>query len=109
MRLVCSFESGLKCFAALRLHDVSVECSPCELLFLAVRAPAGFPSPPGDDIEEPIDLGQWLVENPATSYVMRVEGYSMSGAGIGDGDDAFPSHPPDASRPHSPRPTMWRP
>ncbi|CDO37966.1 hypothetical protein SPHV1_470057 [Novosphingobium sp. KN65.2] len=25
---------------------------------------------------------------------MRVEGYSMSGTGIGDGDDALPSHRP---------------
>mgnify|MGYP003483233111 CR=1 FL=1 len=57
-----------------------------ELPVLLTHVPAGFPSPAADDIEEPIDLGQWLVEQPAASYVMRVEGYSMVGAGIGDGD-----------------------
>ncbi|MEJ8631435.1 S24 family peptidase [Sphingomonas sp. I4] len=30
--------------------------------------------------------GAWLVEHPAASYIMRVEGGSMAGAGITDGD-----------------------
>lgn len=51
-----------------------------------VSIPAGFPSPAQDDIEEPINLGDWLVEHPAASYIMRVEGHSMLGAGISDGD-----------------------
>jgi DNA polymerase V len=37
-------------------------------------------------MEEPIDLGAWLVEHPAASYIMRVDGQSMAGAGINDGD-----------------------
>ncbi len=37
-------------------------------------------------MEEPIDLGAWLVEHPAASYIMRVDGVSMAGAGINDGD-----------------------
>ncbi len=37
-------------------------------------------------MQEPIDLGAWLVEHPAASYIMRVDGRSMSGAGINDGD-----------------------
>jgi DNA polymerase V len=37
-------------------------------------------------MEEPIDLGTWLVEHPAASYVMRVDGHSMADAGINDGD-----------------------
>lgn len=37
-------------------------------------------------MEEPIDLGAWLVETPAASYIMRVDGHSMAGAGINDGD-----------------------
>jgi hypothetical protein len=37
---------------------------------LLVSASAGFPSPAQDDMEEPINLGEWLVEHPAASYVM---------------------------------------
>lgn len=53
---------------------------------LIAQVDAGFPSPAADDLEEPIDLGQWLVEHPAASYVMRVAGSSMSAANISDGD-----------------------
>ena len=53
---------------------------------LIAQVDAGFPSPAADDLEEPIDLGQWLVEHPAASYVMRVAGSSMSAANIADGD-----------------------
>ena len=71
---------------ALRLHDVSFELVPCEVPFFLVHTQAGFPSPAQDDMQEPIDLGAWLVEHPAASYIMRVDGRSMSGAGINDGD-----------------------
>lgn len=37
-------------------------------------------------MEEPINLADWLIEHPAATYVMRVDGYSMTGAGITDGD-----------------------
>jgi len=59
---------------------------PHEMPLLLVRTPAGFPSPAQDDMEEPIDLGAWLIERPAASYIMRVDGHSMEGAGIADGD-----------------------
>ena len=71
---------------ALRLHTVPIAMDPLEARLLLCSTPAGFPSPAADDLEEPIDLGQWLIEHPAASYVMRVDGHSMTGAGIGDGD-----------------------
>jgi DNA polymerase V len=70
----------------LRLHDVPFELVSCEVPFFLVHTQAGFPSPAQDDMQEPIDLGAWLVEHPAASYIMRVDGRSMSGAGINDGD-----------------------
>ncbi len=70
----------------MRLNEVSWELVPREARILLCRTPAGFPSPAQDDMEEPIDLGAWLVEQPAASYVMRVDGHSMTGAGINDGD-----------------------
>ena len=48
--------------------------------------PAGFPSPADGEEDDPIDLGAWLMEKPAASYLMRVDGYSMSEAGVNDGD-----------------------
>ena len=71
---------------ALRLHDIPYELMPREVPLFLCRTPAGFPSPAQDDMEEPIDLGAWLVEHPAASYVMRVDGRSMARAGINDGD-----------------------
>lgn len=68
------------------LQPVPFELITPELPILLVRASAGFPSPAQDDMEEPINLGDWLIEHPAASYIMRVEGHSMAGANITDGD-----------------------
>ena len=66
--------------------EVPYHLIPRTLRLLTCTVPAGFPSPAADDLEEPIDLGAWLVEQPAASYVMRVSGWSMSAASITDGD-----------------------
>ena len=47
---------------------------------------AGFPSPAEQYLEPPLDLNELLVKRPATTYFVRVEGDSMTGAGINDGD-----------------------
>ncbi|MBO7686481.1 MAG: translesion error-prone DNA polymerase V autoproteolytic subunit [Kiritimatiellae bacterium] len=47
---------------------------------------AGFPSPAEQYQEPPLDLNELLVKRPAATYFVRVEGDSMSGAGISDGD-----------------------
>ena len=70
----------------LQLHDVPFDLVPREVPFFLCHTPAGFPSPAQDDLQEPIDLGAWLVEHPAASYIMRVDGQSMAGVGINDGD-----------------------
>ena len=69
-----------------RLTQLDWTAVPREIPLLLVRTPAGFPSPAQDDMEEPIDLGAWLIETPAASYIMQVDGHSMEGAGIADGD-----------------------
>lgn len=48
--------------------------------------PAGFPSPADDYLEGEIDLATFLIERPSSTFVMRVSGHSMTGAGILDGD-----------------------
>ena len=47
---------------------------------------AGFPSPAEQYLEPPLDLNGLLVRRPAATFFVRVEGDSMIGAGIRDGD-----------------------
>lgn len=47
---------------------------------------AGFPSPADDYLEARIDLKRELVRNPDATFVVRVQGDSMTGDGICDGD-----------------------
>ena len=47
---------------------------------------AGFPSPAEQYHEPPLDLNELLVKRPAATYFVRVEGDSMIGAGIHEGD-----------------------
>ena len=48
--------------------------------------PAGFPSPAEDYLETPLDLHDFLIDNKAATFLMRVDGDSMRDAGILDGD-----------------------
>jgi DNA polymerase V len=54
---------------------------------ITYSVPAGFPSPAEDMIEGQIDLNQHLVRHPNSTYILRVSGWSMIGAGIHDGDE----------------------
>jgi DNA polymerase V len=56
------------------------------LPFYLHKAGAGFPSPATDYIEEDIDLNIHLIKNAPATFVIRVQGKSMSGVGIYDGD-----------------------
>ena len=47
---------------------------------------AGFPSPAEDYINDKLDLNSLLIENPLSTYYIRVVGDSMIGAGIVSGD-----------------------
>ena len=47
---------------------------------------AGFPSPAEQYQEPPLDLNELLVKRPAATFFVRVQGDSMTGAGIHDGD-----------------------
>ena len=54
-------------------------------LFLS-RASCGFPSPAEDYVETALDLARHVVTNEPATFYVRVEGDSMTGAGIDDGD-----------------------
>lgn len=49
------------------------------------RVAAGFPSPGDDFADGTLDLND-LVEHPSATFLVRVTGESMTGAGIDDGD-----------------------
>lgn len=53
---------------------------------MGVAVCAGFPSPADDYVEEALDPARLIVTNPASTFMWRVAGSSMSGAGIQDGD-----------------------
>lgn len=47
---------------------------------------AGFPSPAEDSIEKKLDLNDLMIQHPTATFFVRVQGDSMSGAGISEGD-----------------------
>ena len=47
---------------------------------------AGFPSPAEQYQEQALDLNELLVRRPAATFFVKVEGDSMIGEGIHDGD-----------------------
>ncbi|MCI6584385.1 MAG: translesion error-prone DNA polymerase V autoproteolytic subunit [Mobiluncus sp.] len=49
--------------------------------------PAGWPSPAQDYFDGDIDLNEHLIRNKPATFVVRVAGDSMIGAGISDGDE----------------------
>lgn len=55
------------------------------LPFFNTSVPAGFPAPALDSGEEQIDLSRILHPNPASSFIIRVKGDSMTDASIPDG------------------------
>ncbi|MFK7090461.1 translesion error-prone DNA polymerase V autoproteolytic subunit [Chromobacterium violaceum] len=57
---------------------------PLPLVLSPVRA--GFPSPADDYLDDNINLHDYLVTDPPATFIVRVRGDSMIGAGIADGD-----------------------
>jgi len=57
-----------------------------ELPIFSTRISAGFPSPADDYIENKLDLNEFLIQHPSATFFVRVEGDSMTEAGINSGD-----------------------
>jgi repressor LexA len=47
---------------------------------------AGFPSPAEEELADTLSLDRLLIKNPEATFLLKVEGDSMSGAGILPGD-----------------------
>ena len=57
-----------------------------KLPFYIHKVGAGFPSPATDYIEDDVDLNTHLIKNAPATFVIRVQGKSMTNVGIYDGD-----------------------
>lgn len=70
----------------LEFHPLALDTQPC-ISVAEVDVHAGFPSPVDDAyMSQPIDLNKELIRHPATSYLVRVIGDSMTEEGIDEGD-----------------------
>ena len=47
---------------------------------------AGFPSPAEDHVDISLNLNDYLVKHPSSTFYIYVKGHSMIGSGIYDGD-----------------------
>ena len=56
------------------------------LPFHMSKVGAGFPSPATDYVEDDIDLNAHLIKNIPSTFLIRVQGKSMSSIGIYNGD-----------------------
>ncbi|MDY0912260.1 translesion error-prone DNA polymerase V autoproteolytic subunit [Rathayibacter festucae] len=57
------------------------------LLVPADAVAAGFPSPAQDYFDGSLDLNDHLIRDKTSTFIVRVSGGSMTGAGISDGDE----------------------
>ena len=56
------------------------------LPYFSEKVPAGFPSPAQDYSEQHLDLNEYLVSHPDSTFLVRATGESMTGAGIFNND-----------------------
>ncbi|GAA4033310.1 translesion error-prone DNA polymerase V autoproteolytic subunit [Arthrobacter methylotrophus] len=54
-----------------------------------VSVAAGFPSPAQDYFTGRVDLNKHLIKDITCTFLVRVAGHSMEGAGISDGDEVL--------------------
>jgi DNA polymerase V len=79
---VLSIGSGLPPGVFVPLPDAPRRLLP----FDGVKVSAGFPSPAADYEDARLDINDYLVRNPVSTFFFAVEGDSMQGAEIFDGD-----------------------
>ena len=82
----------------LLLGPADLDAPPGGILAPEVAAvPAGFPSPAQDHYRGPVDLNEHLVGDRTSTFILRVQGDSMIGAGIFDGDELIVDRSLEAS------------
>ena len=81
---VAKHKAHRKCAFSSKIHPISTET---ELLLPVMDAvSAGFPSPAADFLDTSIDLNEYLIKHPSTTFLAITSGFSMKDAGIHDKD-----------------------
>ena len=63
--------------------------SELQIPMFPTKVPAGFPSPAEEYLGDLLDLNEYMIKRKSSTYFVTVEGDSMIGAGIFDGDIAI--------------------
>ncbi|HEX7535035.1 MAG TPA: transcriptional repressor LexA [Syntrophales bacterium] len=53
---------------------------------MAGAVTAGYPSPAEEELQDIVSIDEYLITRPESSFLVKVSGDSMTGAGIMDGD-----------------------
>lgn len=59
---------------------------PAPLPIYLSKVSAGFPSPAEDSLADKLDLNEYLIKHPASTFLVRANGDSMINAGIHEND-----------------------
>lgn len=73
--------SILSMLSVTEIHHAAVGVG-CALPIFTSCIQAGFPSPAEDYIEKALDLNELVIQRPAATFYVRVQGDSMQNAGI---------------------------
>ncbi len=68
------------------IYGLKEKFSKIELPLFGAMISAGFPSPADDYLDQKLDLNEYLISHPASTFFVRVSGESMIGAGINNND-----------------------
>lgn len=69
------------------IRRVSATPAGRRVLAASTAVPAGYPSPAQDHFDGDLSLDDHLITDRDATFVLRVTGHSMTGAGVFDGDE----------------------
>lgn len=70
----------------IEIHQACLSAEEPAIPVFLSRVHAGFPSPAEDYMENRLDLNELVIQHPAATFFVRVEGESMADANIHSGD-----------------------
>lgn len=70
----------------LQIIGPAAHFEPASFPIFSEKVSAGFASPAEDYVEEALDLNQYCIAHPASTFLLKVQGDSMIQAGILPGD-----------------------
>ncbi len=68
------------------IYEITAGIQHLKLSLFTCAVSAGFPSPAEDWVDSKLDLNEYLIKRPSSTFLVRVSGSSMIKAGIHDRD-----------------------